>query len=192
MEYKLPVRFRGLYNGWMSAKVPQVGWVTRVGKIEDRPSRTGQGKGRHKFCIEVENSHCFFTRAGLVSNCVRFDNEVLHATDIAPFISESRCYDTLLEMWAAAGLGTQYESATHFGFGLDAAVKANFGLAKTGHAIQAAIDWQRGYYGKVADYCMEDVRLTKMLFERMAFEGFVIDPRDPMRVLRTRKFGIDL
>lgn len=68
MEYKLPSEFWGRYNGWMSAATAQVGEVESV-----EPCVIKKGKIQSKFCIEVEDTHRFFTRGGLVSNCLQID-----------------------------------------------------------------------------------------------------------------------
>jgi hypothetical protein len=96
------------------------------------------------------------------------------------------CYDTLAELWVAAGLGRTFAGAKHGGFSLDRAAEVNFGKHKTGNGAFAPVDWQRGNIGTVIDYCLEDVRLTRLLFERMSRDGFAIDPRDGRSILRTK------
>lgn len=74
MAYKLPEYCRGFYNGWMGAPEYQLGWVTSITK--GHPKQYSQ---KDKYCLTVEGTHSFFTRAGLVSNCWLFDNKVLRA-----------------------------------------------------------------------------------------------------------------
>jgi uracil-DNA glycosylase family 4 len=74
VEYKLPESYRGKYNGWIEYPVPQLGWVDSV-----RLASPKQYSQRDKYCITVEDTHSFFTRAGLVSNCWLFDRKVLRA-----------------------------------------------------------------------------------------------------------------
>ena len=128
-------------------------------------------------------------RAPLVGhNIIGFDNRVLHACGVITGPPpDTICYDTLAELWVAAGLGRTFAGAKHGGFSLDAAAGVNFGKRKTGNGAFAPVDWQRGNIGTVIDYCLEDVRLTRMLFERMSRDGFAIDPRDGRGVLRTLK-----
>lgn len=118
-------------------------------------------------------------------NIIAFDNEVLKHTGWT--ISPEVCYDTLVELWAAAGLGPVFQGASHGGFGLDAVCKANFGVGKTGYGGTAPIDFQMGKYGSLLDYCLTDVHRTKLLFDRILELGFVLDPRDPARILKMRK-----
>ena len=86
-------------------------------------------------------------------------------------------------MWRAAGLGPKFEYPSHLGFGLDATAKANQIGGKTGTGELAPINWQRGKIGNVIDYCLEDVRLTKRLIDRVLRLGILQDPRFPDQVL---------
>lgn len=118
-------------------------------------------------------------------NGIRFDNQVIwHALKM--HIEEDLCYDLLREVWAAAGFGSEFNWKTHAGFGLDACAKANFDLGKTGYGGDAPVWWQRGEIGKVIDYCLEDVRLTTKLFQRVLLQGQIADPRDPSKRLHLR------
>jgi hypothetical protein len=117
-------------------------------------------------------------------NVAAFDNVVMrYAWDIDP--SGKPTYDTLVEFWRAAGLGATFVYPTHAGFGLDQACEVNFGTRKSGNGAFAPVWFQRGEYGKLIDYCMNDVALTAALFDRMR-KGSVIDPRDRRKALATR------
>lgn len=116
-------------------------------------------------------------------NSRSFDDNVCRANGIPV----STSYDLLVELWAAAGLGPQYEHPTHAGFGLDATAKANDLPGKTGHGALAPVQWQRGEVGNVIDYCLEDVRLTKILFDLVQETGRLRDPRDPDQSLCVRR-----
>lgn len=76
-------------------------------------------------------------------------------------------YDLLVETWLASGLGPTFQYPTHAGYGLDAICLTNFNEGKTGNGALAPVDWQQGRIGKVIDYCLSDVRLTKKLFEHV-------------------------
>jgi len=107
-------------------------------------------------------------------NGLAFDNRVLEACGINP--PDATTYDLLVETWAAAGLAPKFNYKTHGGFGLDAVCSANFDLNKTGHGALAPVQWQQGKYGHVIDYCLEDVRLTKKLFD-LATAGPIKNPK---------------
>lgn len=99
-------------------------------------------------------------------NSIPFDNAVISA-DLGVALPEDHCYDILRETWAAAGLGPKFDFKTHGGYGLDAMCKANFGTKKSGNGALAPVLWQRGQIGEVIDYCLNDVRLTKQLFDQV-------------------------
>lgn len=86
-------------------------------------------------------------------------------------------YDILAEIWEAAGLGRTFEYPTHAGFSLDAICKANGLGEKTGTGANAAILWQQGKVKEVIEYCENDIRLTKQLFDLIQEKGEIIDPR---------------
>lgn len=98
-------------------------------------------------------------------NGINFDNRVLAANGFA-FDGEVKHYDILREVWAAAGLNPDvFNPRTHGGYGLDVCAGTNFGAGKTGNGALAPVEWQQGKIGSVIDYCLNDVRLTKMLFD---------------------------
>lgn len=71
--YKLPTQFRGYYNGWMERLVPQHGKVISV-----EPQLAGARRhSQSEYCVEVEETHNFFTRAGVVANSRLFDLPLL-------------------------------------------------------------------------------------------------------------------
>ena len=116
-------------------------------------------------------------------NNVRFDNKVIGPTWGCK-IDQQDCFDILAELWKADGLDPDnFVFQTHGGFGLDQCAFVNFGARNTGHGATAPVRWQQGKIGDVIDYCMEDVRLTKMLFDRICEQGFLIHPKDRTRVL---------
>ena len=115
-------------------------------------------------------------RAPLVSfNGLSFDDMVINATICQ--MPESPRYDLLVEIWKASGLGPKFQYPSHAGFGLDACCEANFGTRKTGNGALAPVLWQRGDYGQVVDYCLNDIKLTKQLFDKVLAGGAVTCPK---------------
>lgn len=111
-------------------------------------------------------------------NNLAFDNRLCKANRLN--VPDEKSYDLLVEVWAAAGLGPEYQYPSHSGFGLDACVKANFlNEAKSGHGAAAPVQWQRGQIGAVIDYCLQDVRLTKLLVDKVIKEGCLNNPQKP-------------
>lgn len=48
---------------------------------------------------------------------------------------------------------------------LDTLAEATLGRNKTAHGLQASVWWKQGKYQKVIDYCIEDVKITKALYD---------------------------
>ncbi len=120
-------------------------------------------------------------------NNIGFDNKTIRAALNICRDIDAWSYDILAEMWRAAGLNpTKFHPRTHGGFGLDATASVNLGAKKTGHGALAPVQWQRGEIGAVIDYCLEDVRLTKALFDQIIMDGILKSPKEPDRVLKLR------
>lgn len=121
-------------------------------------------------------------------NGLAFDNKVLElSVENCRFTPDESDYDILVELWKGAGLDPEFRYPTHTGFGLDACAKANLGAAKTGNGALAPVWWQQGHFGKLVDYCLTDVKLTKALLDRVLLTGGLRDPRNPKQFLPLRK-----
>jgi hypothetical protein len=141
------------------------------------------------FCNDnfKEFASLLYERAPVVSfNGVGFDNKVLAARGLISKTIETN-YDILRELWIADGIGPEFSYPTHTGYGLEATCTVNFSLKKSGDGGLAPVNWQRGNIGSVIDYCLDDVRLTKRLFERIKNTGGLRSPKDSSRFLEMRK-----
>lgn len=49
--------------------------------------------------------------------------------------------------------------------GLDAVAKATLGIGKTGHGMDAIEWWKKGEIDKIRQYCLDDVRITKGVYD---------------------------
>lgn len=106
-----------------------------------------------------------------------FDDKLLKANGF--IIPETIVnYDLLAEIWEGAGLGREFVYLTHAGFGLDAICKANGLGEKSGDGANAAILWQKGKHQEVIDYCENDIKLTRKLFDLIQEKGEIKDPRE--------------
>lgn len=110
-------------------------------------------------------------------NGIAFDNQVI-AKCWGGVLPGEKNYDLLVEIWTAAGLGPKFQYPSHVGYGLDDTCSRNFGTKKSGNGALAPIHWQQGKYGSVIDYCLNDVRLTKQLFDHVLESRAVISPKD--------------
>lgn len=110
-------------------------------------------------------------------NSVSFDNRLCEANGIR--IREDQTYDLVREIWAASGLSTyfQYPYPSHLGYGLNDVIWANWPtLGKSGNGALDPVLWQRGKIGRVVDYCLNEVRLTVKLMDRVINEAAITDP----------------
>ena len=60
--------------------------------------------------------------------------------------------------------------------GLGVLAEANLGVGKTGHGLEAIELWKRGEVQKLKDYCAQDVKITKDIFELIKNRGFLWIP----------------
>lgn len=113
-------------------------------------------------------------------NNIRFDNNVLAASQIV--IPSYKSYDILAEIYSALG-------SRQKGCRLDDVVKANFPSepGKNGDGAKAPIRWQRGYHCEVINYCLNDVRLTKKLLDKIIRTGSLVSPLDPGKLLKINR-----
>ena len=68
------------------------------------------------------------------------------------------------------------EVERHLGFRvkLDDLAQATLGIGKTGHGLQAVEYWRSGEIEKLKAYCLQDVRVTKGLYEFGRARGHVL------------------
>lgn len=118
-------------------------------------------------------------------NSYNFDNRLIMAefgVDFGP-----KTFDILREIWLSEGLDADiFNMKTHAGYGLDQMCQVNFKTNKTGHGALAPVDFQQGRYGSVIDYCIQDIKLTKMLMDRILDKGFLVSPVSLGKSIRIR------
>lgn len=115
-------------------------------------------------------------------NNQHFDDNLIKANGFN--IPEDKVnYDILVEMWRAMGLEPPFIYPTHAGYSLKKTCEVNGLPPKTGDGGNAAIDWQRGKYQKVIDYCLNDVKITTDLFRKiMNNDGWMTNPRTNIKL----------
>ncbi len=84
------------------------------------------------------------------------------------------------------------EIQKHLGFRikLDDVAKATLGMGKTGHGLQAVEFWKKGEIEKLKDYCLQDVRVTRDIYE-YALVHKEVKFNDRMGVLQTIPLPIE-
>jgi DEAD/DEAH box helicase domain-containing protein len=70
------------------------------------------------------------------------------------------------------------EIEKHLGrrIGLGVLAEANVGMGKTGRGLEAIELYRRGEMQKLKDYCLQDVRITKEIYELIKNQGFLWIP----------------
>lgn len=59
----------------------------------------------------------------------------------------------------------EIQKALGFRIKLDDVAKATLGMGKSGHGLQAVEWWKQGEIQKIKDYCLQDVKVTKEVYE---------------------------
>lgn len=70
-------------------------------------------------------------------------------------LTKIRSLDILSEVYKALGRRVRLQSLA----------EATLGKGKKGHGLDAMTWWEQGLYDKVREYCIEDVRLTRELYD---------------------------
>jgi DEAD/DEAH box helicase domain-containing protein len=102
-------------------------------------------------------------------NTIAFDSEVVHGVT-GRWVTAAQ-YDILHEIWRS--LGTHRK-----GFKLDEVAKRTIGLTKSAHGEGAPTLVKKGHWATLFDYCLNDVHLTKTLFNHIVAEESVLDKND--------------
>lgn len=122
-------------------------------------------------------------------NSVNFDWRVLQAT-YKDLHRVSGDYDILREIWVSLGLNPDvFDPNTHGGYKLDDVAFDTIHLRKSGNGADAPLLYQEGKYGELIDYCLNDVKVTKELFDFIRRYKYVVrgERRIPMRDFRDKR-----
>lgn len=113
-------------------------------------------------------------------NSIAFDNNILAC--VLPGLTkeylDSKSYDILVEIWDGAGLKREFSYPSHIGYSLGAMSKVNGIISgKTGNGTEAPVWYQSGQFGKLIDYCLSDIWLTKNLLDKIVDTGRLTNPK---------------
>lgn len=114
-------------------------------------------------------------------NSESFDDKVLAAHGIHVHTG----YDILREFYKAKGIDPYPEKfdSRYAGCGLNAIAHANGLGAKTGDGALAPVWWQQGEKERVVEYCIQDVKLTQAIFEKILNGESLNDPSTGRQVM---------
>lgn len=119
-------------------------------------------------------------------NSKKFDNSLCEANGIK--IDHKPHYDILVQI--ARAVHPHTEKPYFKDCGLSNCCKANFNTQKSGDGALAPVQWQNGEIGSVIDYCINDVRLTKKLFDKIMQGHPIVSPKDGKTLLTIEKADI--
>lgn len=127
------------------------------------------------FCFEAEETEkirALFKNSRLLIGFAvkRFDLPILekYLPSADGFnISVISCFDILDEIEKTFGRR----------IGLNLLAQANLGLKKTAAGLEAIEFYRRGEIQKLKDYCLNDVKLTKKLYDLLLVQGFLWLPQ---------------
>lgn len=136
-------------------------------------------------------------------NHIKFDNELLMAVSrsygldsdlVHKSIANLYHFDILREAYIAYEIDAYPVIFTklHKGFKLDNFSLSNFRARKTGDGALAPVLWQQGKKSEVVNYCLNDVKLTKRLYDRILNDGFLLHPVDMEAVIRFNPVRMNL
>lgn len=111
-------------------------------------------------------------------NTVNFDWKVVECSWLEltrPNVRVSKDFDILREIWISLGLNPdKFSPKTHGGYKLDDVAYETIGCRKTANGALAPVMFQEGKIAELTDYCLEDVRIERTLFEFAVTNGYVI------------------
>jgi DEAD/DEAH box helicase domain-containing protein len=67
----------------------------------------------------------------------------------------------------------EIEKSLGFRVKLDDVAQATLGVGKSGHGLMAVEYWKKGEIDKLRDYCLQDVKVTKEVYEHAMEKGFI-------------------
>lgn len=172
IEFKTPIE--ELPDGWNSTHLAGVGCAVIYDMSEDRYLVYGDTEG------ELRNLRNRLLNADRITtwNGWQCDLPVIfNLQKPNKALQFSKTSDDLLKRcWLSQQLNPdEYNANTHGGWSLDAVSKATLGSnGKTGNGASAAKMLKMGLWGKVVDYCINDVKLTRDLVIHTDKTGYLL------------------
>ncbi|MDP1706482.1 MAG: ribonuclease H-like domain-containing protein [bacterium] len=124
------------------------------------------------FCFnefELAEAEKIFKTAGLLIgfSSKRFDVPILGKYFQSFSLAALPHYDILEEVEKSFGRRV----------GLNAIAEANVGMAKTSHGLEAIEMYRNGEIEKLKEYCIQDVKITKEIFDLIRKQGYLWIPQ---------------
>ena len=121
-------------------------------------------------------------------NNQHFDDKLIEANGFK--IPELKLnYDILAEAWQSLGMAREFVYPSHAGYSLARFCEVNGLKHKSGSGEQAPINWQKGKYLEVINYCMNDIEITRQLFNTiMGNKGWILNPKEKTKLTTVREY----
>ena len=98
-------------------------------------------------------------------------------------INDEKCYDIYYQLLYALGLDPLvWDRKTHSGLSLNAILKANNLVIKSGSGADAPYLWQDDKKQEVINYCKNDVMVEKALLDKIFEQGYIINPKNNLSI----------
>lgn len=111
------------------------------------------------------------------------DNREAHVLAVSSSL-RSKTDDILERIWIALGLDPDsFNKHTHLGWGLDVVARGTLGVGKIGYGGDAPKWYQEGQWARVANYCADDVCLTRDLSDFIDRFGYIINGNTNEKVM---------
>lgn len=99
--------------------------------------------------------------------------------------------DILVRIWHSLGLDVNSFSKMHGGWGLDVIMKNTFGVGKLANGAIAPQWFKQGEWGKLTNYCVDDVTLERDLTAFVDKHGFIVGKNGEVVYLNENENGLN-
>lgn len=120
----------------------------------------------------------------------RADRIIGYNSDGFDFPCLQSYYPGDIKRFPSLDLLAEIQKRLGFRIKLDDVAQATLGVGKSGHGLQAVDFWKKGEIEKLKDYCLQDVRVTRDVYE-YALEHKQIRYTDRMGQMQTLPLPLD-
>jgi hypothetical protein len=124
-------------------------------------------------------------------NINKFDLPVIFKMENRRCPAGIKTYDILAEIWKSQNLDPLEFTNGHRGYSLDKVAGATLNKRKTGSGAAAPFIFKQGNIWKVIDYCINDVAITKELFDYLCQNSELFTPHKCMRIVLPQNLRIN-
>lgn len=160
IEIRHPVHEVG---GWQAVREGAAG----VSVLAIKDTHTGRYHFYDDTCLDDALDHLNSADLVVGFNSIGFDAEIVKALTGSEITAPH--YDILAEVWKSFGKRPK-------GYSLDEIAQRTINLGKNSDGAFATTLVARGHWGKLFDYCTNDVHVTSRLFNHIVDNGWILSP----------------